>query len=352
MRFRAFLRHFSQPASRQAGRIPNHSIPTPHPSDNFNADVQTQKAQGRLPQTSGQLRASGGGASILFALFLRLVFAAALGAIGYFTRDYVARNVAFPGTPPRVVLQNRPVWMSDLLAEQIVRAAQPAARIQLSIINSWWISTASSSPAPGFAKFGRFAGSMKTRRAIPSRSIAITCAPVALVEWGDTFWLVDGDGVKLPAQFNSSQLNQVVRGADHRINIRIIQGVLNPPVAAGKKWPGDDLKAGIEMVKLLYGLPYAEEIVKVDVQNYGGRISLRHAQLELGTLYDTTIKWGRPVNGGTDFFVEVPTQKKLQVLKEIYTQYGRVDAGRPWVDIRLDHPTYPSTPDAPVADGK
>ena len=179
----------------------------------------------------------------------------------------------------------------------------------------------------------------------PGDTIEIDCdyrAPVALVRWGQSFWLVDGDGVKLPAQFTASQLPQVVNGADRKVNIRVITGVVHNPVAAGTKWPGDDLQAGLDMVKVLYGLPYAEEIISVDVSNFGGRVKQKEAQLTLGTTHDTTIRWGRPINGGIDFFVEIPAERKLANLQQIRNRFGRIDANQPWLDIRFEQPTYPS----------
>src|SRR5689334_5103333 len=54
------------------------------------------------------------------------VFICTLAVACWVAKDYVAKKVAFPSDPPRVVLVNRPAWMSDLLAEEIVRAAKPA----------------------------------------------------------------------------------------------------------------------------------------------------------------------------------------------------------------------------------
>ena len=49
----------------------------------------------------------------------------------------------------------------------------------------------------------------------------------------------------------------------------------SPAVFAGVRWPGEDLVAGLEMVKLLFSQTWAEEIVRVDVSNYAGRVDLR-----------------------------------------------------------------------------
>ena len=95
------------------------------------------------------------------------------------------------------------------------------------------------------------------------------------------------------------------------------------------------------MVKILFGQPYAEEIVKVDVSNFAGRIDLKEPQIVLDTKYETQIRWGRPVNS-KDFFVEIPTARKLDKLRRIREEYGRIDARQAWIDIRFDKITCPS----------
>jgi hypothetical protein len=283
--------------------------------------------------------------------FFACVFVGLLAFAGYAARNFVLRTVAFPSDPPKVVLLNRPAWMSDLLAEQIVRAAKPLGAhsafdhqllvdIDRILRASPWIREV-----------------RQVRRAYeyaPGDTVEIDCdyrAPVALVQWKDGFWLVDGDGYKLPAEFTQAQLPQVMLGSDHKMNIRLITNVLYPPAPTGQKWPGNDLQAGLDLVKLLYAQPWAEEVNTVDVKNYSNRVDANDAQLSLGTRHGTMIKWGRPINGGNDFFVEIPVQRKIDVLKRIIAQYGRIDAAQPWVDIRLDQPIYP-TPEAPVANGQ
>src|SRR5205823_7012482 len=55
------------------------------------------------------------------ALFL--IAACAVGL--FFDRRYVEQKLVFPAQPPRVVLKNRPAWMSDFVAEQITKTARP-----------------------------------------------------------------------------------------------------------------------------------------------------------------------------------------------------------------------------------
>src|SRR3954464_8792991 len=54
-----------------------------------------------------------------------IIFVGGLAVGFYFMRQHVERDLVFPSTAPHVVLKNRPVWMSDFLAEQIVRSARP-----------------------------------------------------------------------------------------------------------------------------------------------------------------------------------------------------------------------------------
>ena len=59
------------------------------------------------------------------------------------------------------------------------------------------------------------------------------------------------------------------------------------------------------------------------------------------TKFGTRILWGR-VPSAKDSFVEVDAGKKLDRLRALYAQYGRVDAGKTsGLDIRFDKITYP-----------
>src|SRR4051812_18924098 len=42
-----------------------------------------------------------------------------------YLKQYIDRRVVFYPRAPKVILKDRPAWMSDYLAEQIVTAAQP-----------------------------------------------------------------------------------------------------------------------------------------------------------------------------------------------------------------------------------
>ena len=138
----------------------------------------------------------------------------------------------------------------------------------------------------------------------------------------------------------------MVFSADGTTHIRLIEGVRHvPPRDAGQTWPGEDLAAGLDLVTHLYGQSFAQEIVKVNVANFGGRVDPREAQVVLVTRYNTEIRWGRPW-GATDAFVEVAPERKVQYLRRVLAEYGRVDARQPWIDIRFDKITYPDPAEA------
>ncbi len=284
-------------------------------------------------------------------LVAAFVFVVLLGVGFHAMRKHVEKDIVFPDNPPKVVLKNRPAWMSDYLLTQIVASVKPAGTFS-AFDRQLLVDTATILKTNPWIKQVN-----QVRRAYghkPGDTLEIDCeyrAPIALVHWKDYYWLVDGEGVKLPEQFTAQQLPGIIFGADRHLNIRIVEGVTEPPVESGRKWIGEDLAAALDLVKILYGQSYAEEIVEVDVGNFGGRVDPKESQISLVTKYDTQIRWGRPINA-KDFFVEVPTAQKLAYLQEVYTQFHRVDGGRPWIDIRFDRITYPSAEATARIDGR
>ena len=265
-----------------------------------------------------------------------------LAAGVFLLKRYVEREVAFPKKPPVVVLKNRPVWMSEFLAASISEGVRPAGahssfdhrmlvdRVAMLKTNPW---------IKNVRQVRRGYGQR------PGDSLEVDCdyrAPIALVKWGNDYWLVDGEGVKLPERFTAADVPKIVIGRDGHTNIRVVEGVQRPPPQPGRTWGGEDLAAGLDMVKRLYGLNFADEIVKVNVANFGGRIDLRESQLVLGTKHvvpgttqTTEIRWGRPI-GAKDDFIEVSAERKLDYVRRVYEEFGRCDARQRWIDVRYD----------------
>src|SRR5437870_12999817 len=78
------------------------------------------------PRTKPDERSGGVRRALLNGLGC-LLLAAALGAAVLASRRYVDRRIAAPVGPLRVVLVNKPVWMSDFLAQQIAATVPRAA---------------------------------------------------------------------------------------------------------------------------------------------------------------------------------------------------------------------------------
>jgi hypothetical protein len=265
-------------------------------------------------------------------------------------RRHVARDLVYDNHPPRVVLTNRPAWMSDFLATQIIRSVRPrggTSAIDKAVIEETY-SALSANPWVDRVNHVRRAFGER-----PGDTIEIDCdfrVPVALVKGGLYYWLVDVNGVKLPDQYSPDLVPKVVLDDRGQTQLRIIEGVKSPPPESGEKWAGDDVRAGIELARLIFAEPFANEIIKIDVANFAGRVDGREAQIVFVTRWDTQVRWGRPANA-TDYIIEAPTSTKLANLRAVRQTYGRVDARQPWIDVRFDQPTYPVSVSPPHGQG-
>ena len=292
---------------------------------------------------------------VVLHAMIGVIFLSGAAAIFRFCQIYVDRRLAFPERPPKVFLKDRPAWMSDFLADQIMKTAEPIG-LHSAYDRQLLVDTAAALRSDPWIR-----RVIQVRRVYdqgPADTLEIDCeyrAPVALVGWDDFYWLVDGEGIKLPEQYTGEELSKIIFGPDGKPNVRIIQGAQHAPPESGKRWAGDDLAAGLELARLLSGRDYADQIRLIDVSNFNGRLDPSAAQIVLVTQFNTQIRWGRPPSA-RDSFVEVPASTKLDALANIFRQTGRVDADQPWIDVRFDRVTCPAaeTPPAgaPTADAK
>jgi len=272
------------------------------------------------------------------------------GGAGYFYADnYVEEKVAFTSQPLIIVLKNRPPWMNDFLVEQIASIARPIGA-HSAFDHKLLVDTVEMLSRNPWVRQVRYVRRAYTHR--PGDTLEIDCeyrAPVALVKWGPFYWLVDENGVRLSERFTEQDVPNIQFGPDGKTRIRVIEGVGNSvPHVAGDQWKGADLAAGLKMVKYLFDLPYTEQILRVDVSNFGGRVDPKNPQIVLGTAFNTQIGWGRPpADDDVDSFIEVSTARKLKYLQLAFKEFGRVDGKHKWLDIRFDKVTYPSEEDPP-----
>ncbi|HEX8341816.1 MAG TPA: hypothetical protein VF624_12975 [Tepidisphaeraceae bacterium] len=267
-----------------------------------------------------------------------VAFSAVVGVGFKASKDYVEQHIR-PAGPPRVTIRNRPAWMNDTLAARItgsVRAYVAAPASDTSLLQA----DAQTLSVDPWVK--RVRGVRRVYDQQPGDTIEIDAefrAPVALVRERDNYWYVDAEGVRLPEKLSAEQAGQLI-DAGRSMRFRIIEGAAEPPIAAGLPWPGGDVQAGIEMIALLADKPYADQIVKIDVSNFNGRVNPNESQLNLITRYGTEVRWGQPPSA-TAFFVEQRVNRKLEYLQQARQQTGRVDMNLQWIDLRFDNPTVP-----------
>ncbi len=161
---------------------------------------------------------------------------------------------------------------------------------------------------------------------------AVYRQPAAVVVGPTGGYLLSPGGVRLPGLYKTSQLSAL------RWLIQIIGSQAVPP-AAGSHVDAPRVKVALQLIHLLSPQPYYGQIAAIDMHNLGGKISSLAPQITLITRFGTHVWWGRAP--GHEGFYEVPAARKLQSLAKIYARFGRIDAGRAYVDIRGDQVLVP-----------
>lgn len=151
--------------------------------------------------------------------------------------------------------------------------------------------------------------------------LAIECAyrrPIAAVVVGANVAWIDARATCLPAPRNA------------RLRLMTIEGIAAPIPGPGQPWDGYDIAAAVRLASLLVDEPYANEIVTLQFQNYGGRLDPRQEQIELRTGNGTRLIWGSAP--GEE--VEEPTaREKIEILRAMYRKYGQLDMDADWINL-------------------
>ena len=264
---------------------------------------------------------------------------------------YVDRTLAAVKDPPHVVLKNQPVWMTDFLAEQIAKCAQPAGTHSV-FDHNLLVSTRDLLKAnPGFRTSDRSAASTAKSPGDTLESTAIT-APPSRWSTGKTTTGSSTEAASSspkPSARNSSAESCSAR--INNINIRVVEGVRQPPPESGARWQGEDVKAAIDLVKLLYAKPYANEIMRVDCNNYAGRRDPKASQLVLITNKNTEVRWGRPSAPATIISSKSPPRKNSNTCRRSTTT-STTSTPTAWVDLRFDTITRPAAASPQTANAR
>lgn len=140
--------------------------------------------------------------------------------------------------------------------------------------------------------------------------------PAATVQTPEGFRLVDIAGVHLPGLYREEQVPELA--------LPRIVGVAKEPGPLGQVWPGEDIRAGLALVRLLRREPYMTQIVTFDV---GQRYARDRIRLALHTRRGQVV-WGSPP--GQELAMEPDAAQKKRRLDEIRNDRrsaGAIDAG-------------------------
>lgn len=228
---------------------------------------------------------------------------------------YVNLNQAAAIADAPVVLVNAEPWMSDLLQSQLRQTVSRSVRLPLDPTGL--------QRAAAELERDPWVRSLGSVRRMPDGSIEVACEfrrPVALVQSDHGFHPVDVDGVLLPGLYREGQVEAV--------GLPLIVGVATSPMEPGQPWPGESIVAGLNLVTALSREPYMAEITAFDV---GRRDQRGRIRLTLLTRDGGEVRWGLPV--GEDQPIEPGFDEKLQRLRKVHHERGKIDAGGQMVDI-------------------
>jgi len=158
--------------------------------------------------------------------------------------------------------------------------------------------------------------------------------PLTMVRSEGVAYLVDRYGVRLPRYRRAAFVDPS--------DWLLITGVRAPVPEVGQPWPGDDLRAGLELVRFLQRaevlgqLPFRSFLRAIDVSNFNGQANPRAGRIQIQTVNaDSPVEWGLPP--GEEYEIESPAARKLAVLGELYARFGKLPDRGP-IDVRAhDH---------------
>jgi hypothetical protein len=253
---------------------------------------------------------------VRFVLRGAIVGIVVVGAVwGVWSMESSVRSNPAYGRPPEVVLADAPEGLADQIMEVIAPEADRA----------WTDPNLCRDVADALSRSPWVERVLSVRRHTDA-TLVVSCAyrsAAALVQVGGAFYLIAEDGIRLPGSY----------GYDP--SLVVIQGVGAVPPEAGVRWTGEDVRAGLDLIKRLRDEPYFGQVTGVIVSNYGGRESKRDPHIELATAPSgSRIAWG---SAPGEEIEENTVDEKIALLWENYRRWGRIDAGRDAIDIS----TYP-----------
>lgn len=163
--------------------------------------------------------------------------------------------------------------------------------------------------------------------------------PVAVVRAGGRDRLIAAKGELLPPNYPPD-----------RSGMKVIVGPRNDLPALGEPWLGGDVQAGLALLNYLHTSPGFEQVQAIDVSRFS-----TDKTLEIITELGNRIVWGGPVDSYSPGQAH-PAVRRTR-LAALFKDYGRIDTGRPKLDLRPEDSVYihdaasaqaPASPSAPA----
>lgn len=152
--------------------------------------------------------------------------------------------------------------------------------------------------------------------------VVVSCdyrSPALLFQYGGDFVLSADDGVRMPGRYA------------YHSSLVVVQGVAGRPPEPGGAWTGRDARAAMALFEELRGEPFFNQVTGILVDNYGGRGDKRESHILLACGSNgSRIAWG---SAPGEEIEENSIEQKIELLRENYRRWGRIDAGRRYIDI-------------------
>jgi|GEM_PF-3002299 len=286
-------------------------------------DKKKKKKEGFLFVLSGQFWAH-----TLFRVLIAALVVAGGWMLLAMARDRAVTLDDFQVSTGKLDLVSKPAWVKGVIERQLKAIPQTVGNISL------LDSQASSKIAAALAANPWVKEVKSVVRDFPNRIRAEVKLrdPAAFVLRDGKFYVVDGEGIRLPGEYSST--------GETGLNLLMVVYVRSAPPAAGKVWDDPAVAEGTKVARVLkahWDVAKAARIVAIDTSNIGGRRTPRESEITLITADRTLIYWGR----GVDFpgATELSAERKIENLKAVLKQEGTL-ADKEYVDLRFPNPVF------------
>lgn len=250
----------------------------------------------------------------LFALAIALVIGWRYGE--RYLLDYARQQHVEPVGSEMIELVDAPAWMSEGIREQIRQTV--AEPIDPDPLDGWSLRMAAE--ALRHDPWVRDVNQVTRRTGGRVLVSARYRQPAAVIQARDGYHLVDAQGICLPGVYERHEVQS--------LGLVLVMGVPDPPPAeAGAVWPGEEVQAGLSLIRLLAAEPYMDKIRSFDVSQRDERGRLR---LVLHT-ESGTVRWGLPP--GEEHAIEPDAAVKIGWLRQMAQRDSALSSGGQIIDI-------------------